>query len=457
MAQKIKLFQVPKEKGGNMETKEEKQRMRKINMKLYPTYKALSWDLLFYYTINFLFLTQIKNISASDVVLTDSFYAMFIMILQIPINIIIAFLGRKKSLVIGNLSIVVYMTIIIFSRNIYDLILANFISAIGYGIKGTVESALLTESIPPSKYKNQIFSKLNSKGATGYYILETITKVIAGYLFVINGYLPMICSLIVLIISTIISMGFTETNKKTKVNFKKTMEMNEIKEIKEGLKFVLKSERLKALILSAAFICTLLTILGNYEISLLEDIKLSAVVIGYVGAVNSLINAIASKKENKFNNIFKNKSLTVLALSLSISALIAGICGVSKIRENIVGIMIILIAYMIFGFVNGMYYTIIDRYLMNFANKEIDTKINTAYNLFRNTIRTLFGFLASFILGVTTSANALIIVGTIFTIIYIDISQYMKTRVGLNPEQYSKEERKYDELLCVPLSKARKE
>lgn len=44
-----------------MEAKEEKQRMRKINMKLFPIHKMLSWDLLFYYTINFLFLTQVKT------------------------------------------------------------------------------------------------------------------------------------------------------------------------------------------------------------------------------------------------------------------------------------------------------------------------------------------------------------------------------------------------------------
>lgn len=428
------------------ETKEEKQRMRKINMKLFPIYKMLSWDLLFYYAINFLFLTQIKNISASDVVLTDSFYALFVMILQIPVNVIIAFWGKKKSLVIGNLSLVTYMLIIIFSRNIYDLILANFISAIGFGLKDTVQTALLKESIPPSKYKNQIFSKLNSKGATGYYIINMLSKIIAGYLFTINGYLPMICSLIVLIISTILSMGFVEPDKKINTSFKKTVKIDEIKDIKSGFKFVLKSERLKALILSAAFICTLITILGNYEVSLLEDIKLSAVVIGYAGAINSLISAIASKGENKFNKIFKNKSLTVLAVTLSLSGLIAGVCGVSSIKESIVGIIIILGAYMIYGFVQGMYYTIIDRYLMNFTNKEIDTQIIAVYNLFRNSVRGLFGFLASFILGITTSANALIIVGIIFTIIFIVINIYMKPRIGLRPEQYSKEERKYDEL-----------
>ena len=117
-----------------MEAKEEKQRMRKINMKLFPIHKMLSWDLLFYYTINFLFLTQIKNISASEVVLTDSIYALFVMILQIPINVIIAFWGKKKSIVLGNLSLVAYMIIIIFSRNIYDLILANFISATRFSL-----------------------------------------------------------------------------------------------------------------------------------------------------------------------------------------------------------------------------------------------------------------------------------------------------------------------------------
>lgn len=190
----------------------------------------------------------------------------------------------------------------------------------------------------------------------------------------------------------------------------------------------------------------MLTILGNYEVSLLENIKLSAVVIGYAGAINSLVNAIASKKENAFNKMFKNKSLTILSLILSISAIIAGICGITEIRENLMGTIIILGAYMIYGFINGMYYTIIDRYLMNFTNKEIDTQISAVYNLFRNVVRVLFGFLASFILGITTSANALIIVGIIFTIIFIAISQYMKTRLGLKPEEYSKEERKYDEL-----------
>ena len=39
----------------------------------------------------------------------------------------------------------------------------------------------------------------------------------------------------------------------------------------------------------------------------------------------------------------------------------------------------------------------------------------------------------------------MIIMGVIFTILYILMGKYMKTRIGLKPEQYSKEETKYDE------------
>ena len=65
------------------------------NVRLYPTYKMLSWDLLFYYAIIFLFFTQIKNITAADVLLAESFYPLFKVILLIPATILIDRIGKK--------------------------------------------------------------------------------------------------------------------------------------------------------------------------------------------------------------------------------------------------------------------------------------------------------------------------------------------------------------------------
>ena len=73
-------------------TKEQKREMRKTNMRIFTTYKKIAWDYLFYYTIDFLFLTQVKNIKSADVVLKNTFNSIFRSVMQIPGNIIVEFL-----------------------------------------------------------------------------------------------------------------------------------------------------------------------------------------------------------------------------------------------------------------------------------------------------------------------------------------------------------------------------
>lgn len=432
-------------KGGVvMSTKEETRKMRKVNMKIFPTYKKLAWDYLFFYTIDFLFLTQVKGISAADVVLKSTFYSLFSILLQIPANIIVEFLGRKNSIVLGNVLNCFYMVVIMLSRNLGDLIFAEFICAISFAIKNIAEPSLLNESIPPSKYKGQIYSKISAKGAAGYYLFNAISKIIAGFLFTINGYLPIICSLAVLVIVSIISIGFIEPLKKSKKNVNDLLGKKQLKDIKEGFAYILKSDRLKALLLCVFLISPLLAILSNYHVSLLEDLNLSSILISIIAAVGSFISSYASKKQEAYHNKLKNKSLIILASMLSISTLIAGICGL-KAEEYIILLIIVIFTNLIYNFGQGMYYTIIDKYLRNFSNKEIDTKIFSAKNLFSNIGRVVGGLCASFLLDKMATAYCMIIMGVIFTILYILMGKYMKTRIGLKPEQYSKEETKYDE------------
>ena len=115
-------------------------------------------------------------------------------------------------------------------------------------------------------------------------------------------------------------------------------------------------------------------------------------------------------------------------------------------EQYIVLLLIVILSFFIYNFGMGMFHTIIDKYLRNFSNEKIDTKIFAAYNLFRSVFRMLAGLLASFLLDKMATTYCMIIIGILFTIIYILLGKYMKTRVGLKPEEYSDEERKYDEL-----------
>ena len=424
---------------------DETQKMRKRNMKLFPTYKNLAWDYLFYYTIDFLFLTQVKNISVANVVLANSFKHLFGVFLQLPANIIVEFLGRKNSIILGNILNCLYMVMFMMTGNIFDLILAKFISCLAISIKEIAEPSLLNSSIPPSKYKSNIFAKLNGKGASRYYLLGAISKVIAGFLFGINGYIPLICSLIVLILVSIMSLFFIEPVKKHKSENKTDTVKTQIKDIKEGFRFILKSERLKALILATAFIKAFLSIVADYRTSLLQEIGTQTYIITLVSAILSFSSSIASRKQEMINNKFKNKTITIMALTTSISILISGILGL-KAKELPVLTIIIILLFILAKFAHGLFFTIMDRYFRNFTNKDIDTKIFATKNLIVNLVSSLIGIISSFLLDKMSTAYCMIISGIVFTIIYILIGIYMKTRVGLKPEEYSKQERKYDEL-----------
>ena len=229
---------------------EEKQtiQMRKRNMKLFPICKALGWDYIFFYTTNFLFLTQVKNIDPADVVLIDSFYALFGIVMQVPATFIIEYLGRRRSIILANFLNCMYMIIIMFSRNLFDLIIAELLSALAFAIKDSAELALLNESIPASRYKGQIFAKINERGISNYYIINAISTILSGFLYDMNPYIPIILALTTTLFLTILSRGFVEppiiqNKKKNKKDF------SEIKNLKESFKFILKSERLKSLIL----------------------------------------------------------------------------------------------------------------------------------------------------------------------------------------------------------------
>ena len=54
-------------------TKETIRRKKRKNVRIFPIYKTVSWDLLFYFPIIFLFLTQVKGLTPAEVLFADAF------------------------------------------------------------------------------------------------------------------------------------------------------------------------------------------------------------------------------------------------------------------------------------------------------------------------------------------------------------------------------------------------
>lgn len=428
----------------------------KRNMKLFPLYRAISFDYLFFYTINFLFLTQIKNISPSAVVLEDAFYSLFIIIFQIPAALLIDIIGRKKSMLLGNLSNVVYILLVLLSDSLFDLIIAEIFASIAFSLKDVSDLSLLNESIPQASTKSRIFAKLTSKGLSGYFILNSISLMISGFLYTINGYLPIIISLCIVILSFLISTAFIDPisenikenndklKKSKKDNVKETFKTS-IQDLINSFKYILSSKRLRSLILFSSIMYGVITVLASYQVSLLEEIGLPASVIGIIVAFLEITASISSKKQEQFHNKFRNKSLSVLGITVSLACILAGFSG--YINNNIYIVSIIAIfALTVKYIVVGIYQILIDKYYRNFTNEDIDSKIFSAKSLFNSISSTILGIIASILIGITNTKNSIIIIGFIFLLLFIIAIKYMKSRLGLHPDEYDKNEIKFSNI-----------
>lgn len=428
----------------------------KRNMKLFPLYRAISFDYLFFYTINFLFLTQIKNISPSAVVLEDAFYSLFIIIFQIPAALLIDIIGRKKSMLLGNLSNVVYILLVLFSDSLFDLIIAEIFASIAFSLKDVSDLSLLNESIPQASTKSRIFAKLTSKGLSGYFVLNSISLMISGFLYTINGYLPIIISLCIVILSFLISTAFIDPisenikenndklKKSKKDNVKETFKTS-IQDLINSFKYILSSKRLRSLILFSSIMYGVITVLASYQVSLLEEIGLPASVIGIIVAFLEITASISSKKQEQFHNKFRNKSLSVLGITVSLACILAGFAG--YINNNIYIVSIIAIfALTVKYIVVGIYQILIDKYYRNFTNEDIDSKIFSAKSLFNSISSTILGIIASILIGITNTKNSIIIIGFIFLLLFIIAIKYMKSRLGLHPDEYDKNEIKFSNI-----------
>lgn len=422
------------------------------NVDLYVRYKMFSWDMLFYYAIIFLFFTQVKNISAADVFLAESAYPLFKVILLIPATILIERIGKRRSLITGNVFILLSTITYIFASNFYHILLGEFFSAIGYIIKGICETNMLYDSLEKDEKRGSRFSKIDGRATSLYYYIDAISSVISGFLFSINGYLPMIFCMLTNILSVALSFQFEEIDKvkeeETELadEFKeKTTIKKEVKELRVSLKSIFSSDRLKNLIIFGAIFSGVLSVLTTLRSSLLSDIGVPSQYFGIIFAVLGIISGISAKNQNRFHKAFRNKTLTKLSIPVVLSYILMGVfCKFNMIY--IITVVALLVLFFIQYVAKGPFYTLIRQYMNNFTTADLRTKISSSFNLLESFFRALFSFIASFLLRYTTTDNVSIMLGCAFTAIIVLMLDNMRDKVGLKPEEYKEKDIKILEL-----------
>ena len=422
----------------------EEERIKKAkqkNVKLYPIYKIFAWDLLFYYSIIFLFLNQAKGLDSASIVFGNAFYPIFKLVFQAFVPGIIHITGQRISNIIGNILVSLsILYIILASASVKNLIISNLIMAIGYILKGVCESGILDECITDVEKKNSKFAKIDGRGSAYWYIFEAISSVTTGYLFVINAYIPMYLCFIFCIIGTIISCQFEpyevkQERPKEEQGLKRLVSKMDLSW--QEYKFIFKSKRLRALLLFSGLFYGMLFIRSTLTSSLLVDIGIPDKYFGIISGLFTIFAAITTWKQNVFHRLLHNKVLTVFSLLYTTSLIIVGLTIILNINYTAT-LVIVFIMMTIQNMIKGPYYTLIKRYLNSFTDPHLLVKIYSVNSIMEDIGGILISLIVSWLLGFKTTAYTALFIGIGSLILFIFILEYMKTRLGLKPEEYRK-------------------
>ena len=413
-------------------------KIRKHNMKLYPRYLMLGFDLLFFYGIRVMFLSEVKGMEDSQILISGAVYAISMIIMQFPATIITSKIGYKNTAILGNILNIIWAIQIMAFKTFGGLVVAQIISGMGFALKFVSESNLLTTSIPQmaTYQRNEIFTRIDKKGFFRYCIISAISTIISGFLYNVNPYIPVLLCLICIIASTIVSFNFHDikSNDNSASSFDDYM-----KELKKGFKFITKSKRLRALFLMTGTIWGIIMLLDTYQLSLLQDIGATSVQIGFIFAGLELTKGLFSNSAQKFNKKFKNRSLTNILLTFATGFIFAGIIAISNIQFEL-KFFIIIVILLILGGANAIDQILAKKYINNFATAKILPPIYSAKCISDNISRTIMTLGGSMLVGIWNISYSMIIMGIIILLISLGLTIYSKDKLGLKPDEYTQKD-----------------
>ncbi len=415
-------------------------KINKDNARLYPIYKMLSMDLLFYYAISFVFLTTVKGFSFAEVLLIESFVPMFKAMLQLPLNLLIERIGKKKSLAIGCFCIIIYLVQLISATSLTSLIFASFVYAFGSVLKDLTASNILFESLNNKKGRG-MYSQIEERGTYYYYYLDAGISIVAGFLFVVNGYYPMIVSFMFAILSFLISLMFRETKfeeNKRKVKLIDRLE-EDLSNTFDAFRHISKSSRLKSLLLFGSVFGSYSYVLGILRRAMLAGTDIEPQFFALIFAGLILAGGISTRFINKFKNIFKKKILSYIAITFVTTGILAALViliDLNQITTTILLLILFLVQYIVYA----PYNSLMEKYLKSFSRSKSRLKIKVTYNINMYLAQTVITFITSYMLGYIEVGITVALVSLVYYAAIFITLNYMKGRVGLNPLEYSNED-----------------
>ena len=393
----------------------------KISNKIYPYISGLSDDLLFWAAINTIFLTTVKMLSASQVSLLSAIAGLVTILSQSIVLKIIKRIGNIKSVRLGLLMLLIGSTLITFGNNFSIIMIGEIFYNIAFLFKG-MDSIILRRNL---KYLNSEddFIRFQNRSSLIYAIATMICSFIAGYIFNISNYLPMILCIVICFLNIVFSSLLYEVESKEEINQYKSKAFKWTKVL-----FLI-------VLVFGLLYGTLETAQENGKIFMQYfmqnhvSLEKTAIYLSIIIAFSRVSRVISDLLFNKIYNKLKNKFIILLnvILILAISFIIAG----SFVYSKTVAMIIMGLGFCMVLWARDPIMNFLKNALLNNCSKENQQTAMLKFNLSRRIVRCILATLVSLIL-LKVDVFYIMILLLVLALIYLNITLKLYNMLNTN-------------------------
>ena len=256
--------------------------------------------------------------------------ALCILITEIPSGALADTVGRKKTVFLASILMLIGVVWTSFIRSPIDVWVSNVFCMVAFSILHGAETSLLFDSLKQANREKE-FLKIRGQAMANVYLVVAFCSLVAGFVSEINMRIPFILSIPGVLISCFLALKFKEPIITQKYSFK-----NQNNLIKLSILFVANNKKIKWIIAFAVLILVSSKIWFFTYNSYFEEVNLN---LFYYGLIFFLLNIIAwffSKNAHFFaEKINEHLCATAIVLFIALPIFLMGSI-VSKIMVSMV-------------------------------------------------------------------------------------------------------------------------
>jgi len=326
----------------------------RINVVLYKLFVLFN-EPLFWGPIVITSLQTLGRMSLPDIYFMESAVMVICVLLDIPAGALADVIGRKKTLIIGRVFLLMSTIGFAFMKSPTEAWIANILWSIGFSFQSGADQALLYSTLSQARIKKS-FTKIEGCARGSRYILIAVCSLAVGWLAEINLRLPLLLSIPLMLVPLVSAFFLKEERVANSYSAKKQLDV-----LWKGVVFVIKKPEVRWIIALCALIMGASKIWFFTYNPYFEKVGIP---LKYFGVIFFFLNIVAwffSHYAHSFEKLLKERVCIVLLITC---------VGVPIVVMGLFPCWPVALLIVVQNFARGF----MAPFVANFMNKHIDSE-----------------------------------------------------------------------------------